>query len=204
MHLMKTLLLKAQSLLDTTRAADFLGPLALRLYLVPVFWMAGLQKLNNFSDTVEWFGNSDWGLGLPFPALMAALATAAELGGALSLLFGFALRWMCLPMLATMGVAAVTVHAQNGWLAIAEGMGVFANERTMEAARRLDQAKEILMQHGDYDYLTEFGNLVILNNGIEFAMTYAVMLLALFFTGAGRYVSADYWIRGASMPRVAP
>lgn len=204
MHDMKSLLLKAQSLLDTTRAADFLGPLALRLYLVPVFWMAGMQKFNHFGDTVEWFGNSDWGLGLPFPALMAALATAAELGGALSLLFGFALRWMCLPMLATMGVAAVTVHAQNGWLAIAEGMGVFANERTMEAARRLEQAKEILMQHGDYDYLTEYGNLVILNNGIEFAMTYAVMLLALFFTGAGRYVSADYWIRSASMPRVAP
>lgn len=204
MRSMKSVLIKAQSLLDATRAADFLAPLALRLYLVPVFWVAGLQKLNNFSDTVEWFGNSEWGLGLPFPALMAALATAAELGGALSLLFGFALRWMCLPMLATMGVAAVTVHAQNGWLAISEGMGVFANERTMEAARRLDQAKEILMQHGDYDYLTEFGNLVILNNGIEFAVTYAVMLLALFFTGAGRYVSADYWIRAASIPRAAP
>lgn len=200
MQSMKTLLLKAQTLLDATRAADFLAPLALRLYLVPIFWMAGMQKLNHFSDTVEWFGNSDWGLGLPFPALMAFLATAAELIGALSLLFGFALRWMCLPMLATMGVAAVTVHWQNGWLAIAEGMGAFANERTMEAARRLEQAKTILMEHGDYEHLTEYGNLVILNNGIEFAMTYAVMLLALFFIGGGRYVSADYWVRRASIP----
>ena len=36
-----------QNLLDKTRALDFLAPLALRLYLVPVFWMAGTKKLNN-------------------------------------------------------------------------------------------------------------------------------------------------------------
>ncbi|MEK6807043.1 MAG: DoxX family protein [Pseudomonadota bacterium] len=199
---MKNLLMKMQLTLDATRAADFLAPLALRLYLVPIFWMAGMQKLNHFSDTVEWFGNAEWGLGLPFPALMAALATAAELGGAVSLLFGIAVRWMCLPMLFTMLVAAFTVHWQNGWLSIAEGMGLFANERTMEAARRLEEAKEILMKHGDYEHLTEYGNLVVLNNGIEFAMTYAVMLLALFFIGGGRYVSVDWWARRASMPRM--
>jgi putative oxidoreductase len=34
----------------------------------------------------------------------------------------------------------------------------------------------------------------VLNNGIEFAATYFIMLLALFFIGAGRYVSLDYWI----------
>ncbi|VAW78413.1 FIG035246: DoxX family protein, partial [hydrothermal vent metagenome] len=34
-----------QQLLDKTRAFDFLGPLALRLYLVPIFWMAGTKKL---------------------------------------------------------------------------------------------------------------------------------------------------------------
>ena len=35
---------------------------------------------------------------------------------------------------------------------------------------------------------------MILNNGIEFAVTYFVMLLALFFIGAGKYLSVDYWI----------
>jgi hypothetical protein len=34
----------------------------------------------------------------------------------------------------------------------------------------------------------------MLNNGIEFAATYFIMLLALFFIGAGKYFSADYWI----------
>ena len=34
----------------------------------------------------------------------------------------------------------------------------------------------------------------LLKNGIEFAATYFIMLLVLFFTGAGRYLSVDYWI----------
>ena len=197
------LAVRAQSLLDRLQRLDFVPSLLLRVYLAPIFWMAGTQKAANFADTVEWFGNSEWGLGLPLPALMAFLATAAELGGAICLVLGFALRWMCIPMMFTMLVAAFTVHWQNGWLAIAEGMGAFSTMRTMEAHKRLEEAKEILMQHGDWDHLTEFGNFVILNNGVEFAMTYLIMLLALFFLGAGRYVSLDYWIRRRFMPHPA-
>jgi putative oxidoreductase len=185
----------AQRRLDRFAVMDFVPPLLLRVYLAPIFWMAGTQKAAHFADTVAWFGNPEWGLGLPFPAVMAFLATGAELAGAVCLLLGFALRWMCIPMMVTMLVAAFTVHWQNGWLAIAEGMGVFATPRTMEAQARLERAKEILMQHGDWEYLTEYGNLVILNNGVEFAVTYFVMLLALAFMGAGRYVSVDYWLR---------
>lgn len=185
----------AQQQLDRTRAVDWLAPLALRLYLVPVFWMAGSSKLAHFAETVEWFGNTEWGLGLPFPTVMAALATGTELIGAVGLLLGLAVRWLCLPLMGTMLVAMFSVHAKNGWLAIAEGMGLFATERTSAAAERLARAKEILMEHGDYAWLTEHGSLVILNNGIEFAATYFVMLLALFFIGAGRWVSLDDWIR---------
>jgi uncharacterized membrane protein YphA (DoxX/SURF4 family) len=188
----------AQQLLDRLVVLDFIPSLLLRIYLIPVFWMAGMQKAQNFADTVDWFGSS---LGLPFPTLMAGLATGAELGGAISLALGLALRWMCIPMMFTMLVATFTVHWNNGWLAIAEGMGTFSNMRTMEAQKRLDEAREILMQHGDYEHLTEFGNFVILNNGIEFAVTYFIMLLALAFLGAGRYVSVDYWLRKRFMPR---
>lgn len=189
------LLIKAQALLDATRQLDFLAPLALRLYLAPIFFTAGMNKLNNFPDTVQWFGDMMDGLGLPFPTLMAGLATGTELVGAAALVLGLGLRWMTLPMMFTMLVAIVTVHWPNGWLAISEGVGPFATERTMGAIERLNEAKDILMQHGDYDHLTENGSLVILNNGIEFAVTYLVMLLSLFFTGAGRYFSVDYWIR---------
>ncbi len=97
----------------------------------------------------------------------------------------------------TMVVAAVSVHWQNGWLAIAEGSGsLFANERTIGAIERLDKAKEILREHGNYEWLTQNGGLLVLNNGIEFAATYFVMLLALFFMGAGRYLSLDHWLAG--------
>ena len=192
---------QVHSLLDKTRNADFLGPLLLRLYLAPIFWMAGTKKLSNMDGTIEWFGNTEWGLGLPFPTLLAYMATYTEIFGAIFLLFGFALRYISVPLLATMLVAAVTVHMKNGWLAIAEGTGsLFANERTIDAIERLDKAKEILREYGNYDWLTSNGSFVVLNNGIEFAATYFVMLLVLFFIGAGNYVSIDYWLRKRFMP----
>ena len=184
---------KAQSLLNTTRAVDFLGPLALRLYLVPIFWMAGSNKLAAIESTAAWFGDPDHGLGLPFPELMAWLASLTEVGGAILLLFGLAVRWISIPLIFTMIVAAVTVHLENGWLAIAEGSGFFANDRTAAAIERLDRAKDILREHGNYDWLTEHGSFVILNNGIEFAATYTIMLLVLFFIGPGK-ASIDYLI----------
>ena len=52
----------------------------------------------------------------------------------------------------------------------------------------------VLREHGNYSWLREKGSFVILNNGIEFAVTYLVMLLALLFTGGGRFVSADYYL----------
>ncbi len=184
-----------QRWLDATRRADFLAPLALRLYLVPVFWMAGTNKLANMASVTEWFGNPDWGLGLPFPELMAWLATLSEILGAVLLLLGLAVRWITLPLMVTMLVAAVTVHWQNGWLAIAEGAGsLFANERTLAAVERLEAARSLLKAHGNYAWLTEHGGFVVLNNGIEFAATYFIMLLALFFIGGGRYVSLDDWL----------
>ena len=94
----------------------------------------------------------------------------------------------------TMIVAAVTVHLPNGWLAIAEGSGFYATERTQGAIERLNEAKAILQAEANYGWITENGSLVILNNGIEFATTYFIMLLALFFIGAGKYVSIDHWV----------
>ncbi|WJW76044.1 DoxX family protein [Thiohalobacter sp. IOR34] len=192
---MLRLLRALQSALDTTRAADFLAPLALRLYLVPIFWMAGTRKFQDWDSTVAWFGNPDWGLGLPFPELLAFLAASSETLGAVLLLLGLAVRWISIPLMVTMIVAAVTVHWPNGWLAIAEATGPFATERTIGAVERLQRAREILQEYGNYEWLTENGSLVMLNNGIEFAATYFIMLLTLFFIGGGRYLSLDYWIR---------
>jgi len=189
-----------QDLLDKFKVADFLAPLLLRIYLVPIFWMAGTKKWNPFDpessldSVINWFGNPDWGLGLPFPALMAYLAWASEYFGAICLAIGLAVRWISIPLMMTMIVAAATVHWQNGWLAVAEGSGLFATERTVGAIEHLDRAKSILKEHANYERLTENGNFVVLNNGIEFAATYFLMLLALFFIGGGKYFSIDFWI----------
>ena len=191
---MLAMLNKLQDMLELTFKAGFLAPLLLRLYLAPVFYMAGINKYNSFDETVAWFGNPDWGLGLPMPWLMAFLATATELAGAVLLLLGFATRWISIPLMFTMVVAMFTVHWHNGWLAISTGSGLFATERTMGAIDRLDRAKSILREHGNYSWLTENGSFVVLNNGIEFAATYFIMLLALLYLGAGQYVSVDYWI----------
>lgn len=180
-----------QNLLDKFRMLDFLAPLALRAYLVPIFWTSGTKKLSDIDSVIQWFGSS---LGLPYPNFMAWGATLTEVGGAILLALGLAVRWVSIPLMVTMAVAAWTVHMDNGWLAIAEGEGIFATERTTGAIERLDKAKEILKAHGDYGWLTENGSFVVLNNGIEFAATYFVMLLVLFFVGGGKHLSLDYWL----------
>lgn len=179
--------------------ADGVAPLLLRLYLIPVFWMAGSSKIDfatlmPYQSTVDWFANPDWGLGLPLPTLMAFLAGWTEVLGALLLAGGLAVRWISIPLMVTMLVAAFAVHWDNGWQAIADPGAAFANERVMESAEKLSAAKEILIEHGNYDWLKSSGSFVVLNSGIEFAATYFIMLLSLFFTGAGRYFSVDYWL----------
>lgn len=182
--------------LSFLRHFDGLPALGLRLYLVPVFWMAGMQKYASFDDTVSWFGDPEFGLGLPMPWLLAFLATAAELGGAVLLAAGLATRWISIPLLVTMIVAILTVHGEFGWQAIADAHAPFANERVMQAAVNLDSIRALVREHGDYEALTSSGSIVILNNGVEFAVTYALMLLALMVSGGGRYVSLDYfWAR---------
>ncbi len=183
---MLRLLNRLQDLLDATRALDFLAPLAIRAYLIPIFWMAGTKKLGDMESTIAWFGNPDWGLGLPYPELMAWLAALTEAGGAILLAVGLATCWISVPLMITMVVAAVTVHWPNGWATFGE---------TPEAQQKLEIANNILQQYArNYDWLTSSGDFVILNNGIEVAATYFIMLLVLFFYGAGRYFSLDYWI----------
>ncbi|MGS0681414.1 HvfX family Cu-binding RiPP maturation protein [Shewanella sp. 125m-7] len=183
-----------QKLLDLLKYGEGIAPLALRLYLAPVLMQAGYNKLSNFSDTAAWFGNPDWGLGLPFPEVMVALAAGTEFFGGALLVIGFATRLISIPLAFTMLVAAFSVHIHNGWLAIADASSWLANENVLASAEKLQRAKEILQANGDYEWLTSSGNFVILNNGIEFAITYLLMLLALVFMGGGRYTSLDYYI----------
>lgn len=202
---------------------DGLAPLLMRLILAPVMIIAGYSKLNlgnadlawpqrllADSNVVAWFGNSDWGLGLPFADVLALLAGWAEFAGGWLLLIGLFTRLVAIPLMITMVVAATTVHWDNGWFAITPAdtqtsparvlnwVGIDGAKESLEnsnaAKVRLETIKVLVAANGQPEYLYERGNIVILNNGIEFAAIYFVMLLSLFFVGGGRYVSLDYYL----------
>ena len=192
-----------QQIVARLQVADGIPLLLLRLYLAPVMIQAGWNKASSFDSIVDWFGNDDYGLGLPMPLVMAFLATAAELVGGVLLLLGVLTRLVSIPLMVTMIVAMVSVHAKNGWLAIADASSwladgtILLNENIMAAPEKLSTAKSLLQEHGHYDWLTSSGNFVVLNNGIEFAATYFIMLLVLFIYGGGRFFSVDYYVNKA-------
>lgn len=180
---------RLQAILDKSKELDFIVLVAIRLYLVPVLWMAGTQKLLHMSSTIEWFGNTEWGLGLPMPVVLAYSAALIETIGAICLAIGFATRWISIPLIIVMINAAVLVHLDNGWLAI-------ASDNSAAAVRLQNFMAWLHDNHqGRYDYITKLGQPVILNNGAEFAVTYLIMLMTLFFYGAGKWLSVDFWIQ---------
>ena len=198
---MKSLILHYEQAIKRFQMLDGIPPLLLRLYLAPVFMQAGWTKFQNFDNTVAWFGNSEWGLGLPLPELMVTLAAGTELIGGAFLVIGLCTRLFAIPLAITMAVAALTAHWSNGWLAIADPSSWFANgtlmlnESVMAAADKKAMAIEILKEHGNYEWLTSSGSFTILNNGIEFAATYFIMAIVLLFSGGGRFTSIDYYLK---------
>lgn len=192
--LLLTLRQKYLSALAKITQIEGLGLLALRIYLAPIMLQAGYNKFSHFDDTVNWFGNPDWGLGLPFPELFVVLAAGSEFVGALFLLVGLATRLVSIPLMITMLVAAFTVHWDKGWLAVADPKSWLANDAVVNSAEKLVMIKNILQEFGNYEWLTSSGGVVILNNGIEYSITYFIMLFVLFLYGGGRYFSLDYYI----------
>lgn len=162
--------------------------LLLRLILAYAFFHPAMMKWADMDSTIAWFGNSDWGLGIPFPTVNAYMAATIEIVGVVLLTIGLGTRLISIPLIFTMLVALVTVHIDNGWLAIA------SSELNPDAAERLSMAKEILKENGDYTWLTAKGSFVILQNGVEFVVTYIAMLLTLVANGPGR-LSLDFIIK---------
>ena len=197
---------------------DGVASILLRLILAPVLIGAGWEKITGDN----WFGFSLESFPFPFnvlpPDLSWFLASWTEFLGGILLLLGLGTRLVAIPLAVTMFVAAYAVHLDNGWAAIAPSSppavcvpdsdahaasNVFeryikcynVNERTIEAAERLDRAKSILREHGNFRYLNGSGSIVKLNSGIEFAAIYFAMLIALLIIGGGRYLSCDFYLR---------
>ena len=212
-----------QNIIKKLPCFDGIPALLLRVFLAPVMIIAGYNKLQLADpdvtglasllanpNIVEWFGNAEWGLGLPLPGLLANLAAWTEFLGGWLLLIGLLTRLVSIPLMFTMIVAATTVHIENGWFAVAptnpdtsaakvfDWLGFDAAKESLEnseqAGIRLERMRSILEENGNTDWLYENGSIVVLNNGIEFASTYFLMLLVLFFMGGGRFTSVDYYL----------
>ena len=170
------------------RGFDFLPPLLLRLFLAPLLWVSGSQKLGLFTSDYLIYKPSTWAnpeiyqttadkmATLPFiggfsdqlPAFIGGL----EIIGAFLLIIGFAVRWISIPLLALVALTAFT--ALNG-------QSVFA------------ALNDILMTHGYTDMThTSFGKVTI----------YFIMLLSLFFMGAGRFFSVDWFLHNKLNQRI--
>ena len=166
------------------RGFDFLPPLLLRLFLAPLLWISGSNKLGLFSsaDTV-WFNPLTWvntdnpifqetASGLAnLPIIGEGLATLftnsigwLEVIGAFLLFIGFAVRWISLPLLAL--ILLTSIVALNGESAIAA-------------------IKSLLTTHGYTD---------MSGSAFSKALVYFLMLLTLFFMGAGRFFSVDWFL----------
>ncbi|EDL55129.1 DoxD-like family protein [Vibrio mediterranei AK1] len=189
--MIKSVLTWYDNLIDKCRKIDFLVLLSIRLFLVPVIYVGARSKVLGFAGTVAWFGApvADGGLNLPFPELLAFLAAATEVVGCICIALGLFTRIIAIPMIFMMSVASAMVHWKHGWDAIATG--------SMESTIRLNGFITWLAENfpGRYNYITELGDPVMLNNGMEFAATYFVMLMVLFVYGGGRYLSLDYWLK---------
>tara|TARA_R110002050_G_scaffold204327_3_gene339787 strand:+ start:31944 stop:32519 length:576 start_codon:yes stop_codon:yes gene_type:complete len=182
---MKKLIDIYQKFLSLVKMIDGLPLLVMRFLLALGFYYPAMEKWSNMEATIAWFGNEEWGLGLPFPEIQAYLAATTEFLGVWMLIFGIGTRIISIPLIFTMIMAIFTVHIDHGWYTIGQ------SALNPEIADRIGAAKDILKANGDYGWLTEQGSFVILQNGVETVVTYIIMLATLVTVGPGQ-LSVDY------------
>lgn len=98
----------------TTKTLDY-GLLLIRVVLGIVMVAHGSQKLFTFGHAGVTGAMSQ--MGLPLPAVSAALIIAAEFGGGLLLIAGLLSRFAAATIAFGMAVAAIQVHLPNGFFA---------------------------------------------------------------------------------------
>lgn len=175
--------------LEWLRVFDFLAPLSIRLFLAPVFWVSGVKLLGLFtsSDFVAW-NPLTWVNGEAFRQSVAAvrnnvlpglpaetlvvLFAVIALIGAILLVLGFAVRWVVLALMFVVIVQGLMSLGDTGFVAAMQ---------------------QFVMGHGYTD---------VTNNATESYILYFILLLSLFFMGAGRWFSLDWYIYRGFMNRI--
>ncbi len=163
------------------RVFDFLAPVAIRILLAPIFWVLGIKHLGLGSSPDFAFANP---LSWVDPAVVQANAAALdiplfsglgaetlvwivggiEIAGAVLLILGLAVRWITLALLAV--TTLLTYLSLQG-------------EPVVASLSKL---------------VAEHGFVTMVDSSLEVYVTYLILLLALFFMGAGRWFSMDWFI----------
>jgi putative oxidoreductase len=109
--------------IEREKTARDLGLLAIRLIIGVVFLYHGSQKLFGAfgGPGLQGFSGYLASLGVPAPGVNAVLAGLAEFLGGAAMLLGLLTRLAAIPMVVTMAVAIITVHAK-GFNAATGGM----------------------------------------------------------------------------------
>ncbi len=167
--------------LEWMRVFDFIAPLVIRLFLAPMFWISGVKHLGLFSspDFVV-YNPMTWGNAEAFQQSVAGMSNtlfsgmgaetlvillgSIEIAAAILLVLGFAVRWVTLALMFVVVVLGLMAMGDAGFL------------NTMQ---------QLVMSHGYTD---------MTNNLTEVYLVYFILLLALFFMGAGRWFSLDWYI----------
>jgi putative oxidoreductase len=88
------------------------GPTVLRLVVGIVFTAHGWQKIHMGVHGVAGFLGM---IGIPVPAVAAAVLIAVEFLGGIALILGLGTRWVSLLLVVDMLVAILVVHMKNGF-----------------------------------------------------------------------------------------
>lgn len=92
-----------------TAYLQWLGPLLARLFVGCLFLLSGWNKVHKLA----WFGAMFAGWGIPYPAIMAAIAANTELIGGALILIGLFTRVVAIPMVVNMLVAITVVKMKE-------------------------------------------------------------------------------------------
>lgn len=163
---------------------DFLPPLLFRFFLAPILWIEGSSRLGLFknADTIwwnpmTWFDSATYQQGvetlsnaqglmpIPFPSIMNGVIGGVEVVAAFLLIIGLAVRWISIPLLAIIVIIGLATVNFGGDI--------------------VNTGKDLFMSHG---YSTPT------NSAFATTLTLFLMVLALFFMGAGRFFSMDWFI----------
>ena len=172
------------------RGLDFLPPLMLRLFLAPLLWVSGTDKVGLFkADGTDFLNPMTWvdmnahsatvssfkeaSFTIPFPEIMAWVVPGVEIVGAVFLLIGFAVRWVSIPLLILVAGSLVMSLLSTGLVPTLEGF---------------------VANHGYKD--PEFAPVTQM-------LIYLIMFLTLFFMGAGRFFSIDWLLYRKLQRRIA-